>query len=118
MELKRTPLTTINEAEDKRREPGSVPWPKGHGSYARDPSKKLLPGDVSGLSKQQLGHRSHQQRLARTNTRVVTFSNGIAKKNVSVIESTPKRAAAKARAASRLDRGWKVIAVDGKPFSG
>ena len=108
----------ITESTDRRREPGSVEWPKGHGSYGRDPSKKLLPGDVDILSKKQLGHRSHQQRLARSGNRFVTFSNGIAEKTISVIESTPLRAAREARKRSKLNAMWKITKIDGVKWTG
>lgn len=74
------------------------------------------------LSRQQLGARSHQQRLTREHLRRVTFSNGIKDIDVSVIESTDLRAVRKARKTKRLTAAWKATHVadkDGRrPYRG
>ena len=103
------------EAHDSRRKPGSVPDPKGHQPPMH---MRLLPGEVGAMSNKALGFRSHQQRLNRTGNKIVTFSNGIATKNISVIESTPRRAVAVARKKSKLNRMWKVVKVDGVKWTG
>ncbi len=113
MNLNRRPLITLDEA-DRRRTPGSVPpAPKSHG-HSPPTHVRLLPGEAGGMSHAQLGHRSHQQRLARTRSRQVTFSNGIATKSVNSLESTDKRAMADARKKARLGREWKVVAINGR----
>lgn len=96
----------ISEAKDRRRKPGSVKNPGGHQPHM---GKKLLPGEADAMSKKALGFRSHQQRLNRTGTRTVTFSNGIATKRVSVIASTDRAAAKAARKQARLSSAWKVV---------
>jgi len=111
MKLNRRPLTTLSEA---RRKPGSVKWPAAHGQMGRDPSRRLLPGEHEMLSNQQLGHRSHQQRLSREHLRRVTFSNGIKDIDVQVIESTDARAVRKARKTKRLSSAWKAKFVADK----
>ena len=108
----------VLEAKDTRRKPGSVEWPEGHGSQGRDPSKRLLPGEAGMMSKKQLGYRSHRQRVERSGNRVVTFSNGIAEKTLSVIESTPLRAAREARKRAKLGKMWKIIKIDGVTWKG
>jgi len=108
----------LGEAQDRRAKPGSVsPAPKSHGS-APPPHIKLLPGEAGNYSNKQLGFRSHQQRLARSGNRNVTFSNGIAEKTVDSIESTDLRAIKDARTKSRLSKGWKVVKINGKPYTG
>lgn len=107
MNLTRRPLITL-EASDRRRKPGSVKNPGGHQPNI---GKKLLPGEAELMSKGALGFRSHQQRINRTKGRIVVFSNGIATKKVSVIASTDKLAATKARKQARLTKAWKVVKV-------
>jgi hypothetical protein len=92
--------------EAKRRKPGSVKNPGGHQPPMH---MKLLPGEADAMSKQALGFRSHQQRLSRTKTRIVKFSNGIATKLVTVIASTDREAEKKARKKARLTKMWKVV---------
>ena len=70
------------------------------------------------MSKKQLGYRSHQQRIQRSGNRVVVFSNGIAEKTVSVIESTPLRAAREARKRAKLGKMWKITKIDGVTWKG
>lgn len=96
----------LDEAKDRRRRPGSV---KNPGGYQPPVHKKLLPGEADTLSNAQLGFRSHQQRLNRTKTRIVKFTNGIATKHVSVIASTDREAEKKARKKARLTKSWKVV---------
>jgi len=115
--LTRRPLKTTGgttEAADRRAKPGSVKWPAAHGQMGRDPSRRLLPGEHEMLSNQQLGHRSHQQRLSREHLRTVTFTNGIKDIDVSVIESTDQRAVVKARKTKRLATSWKAKFVTDK----
>ena len=105
MNLTRRPLLTL-EATDKRRMPGSVKNPGGHQPPM---NKKLLPGEHELMSKKALGFRSHQQRVNRTTTRTVTFSNGIATKTIRVIASTDMGAAKIARKQARLNSSWKIV---------
>jgi hypothetical protein len=125
VKLTRRPLKTLASSKTEareRRKPGSVKWPAAHGQMGRDPSRRLLPGEHEMLSNQQLGHRSHQQRISREHLRRVTFSNGIKDIDVTTIESTDARAVRKARKTKRLTSSWKATFVSDKdgrrPYKG
>jgi hypothetical protein len=99
-------MSLYDRLTEARKKPGSVKNPGGHQPHM---GKKLLPGEAELMSKKALGFRSHQQRINRTGSRTVVFSNGIATKRVTVIASTDRGAAKIARKQARLNSSWKVV---------
>jgi hypothetical protein len=103
MAFERRALRTLAEADKGKR-----PWRPWF----------LPPGEAEFRSKKELGQRSHQQKVERTRDRTVTFQTGIGHtRDFTIVASTDKQAIQRIRYVHKAPKTWKVVAVDGQPYS-